>query len=134
MAKKKEKKDGLVSLKDSLETHIIDNLNKRFSKKYGGEFASTLGVETISDVVDYVSFENEILDLIVSNKPNGGAPVGRLIEISGSEGSGKSLIAGHMMANTQKRGGIAVYIDTESSAYKPFLKTIGVDLDTLVYV
>lgn len=48
--------------------------------------------------------------------------------------SGKSLLAAHALANTQKKGGIAVYIETESSVSKEFLRAIGVDLKNLVYV
>lgn len=48
--------------------------------------------------------------------------------------SGKSLLAAHALANTQKKGGIAVYIETESSVSKDFLRAIGVDLKNLVYV
>jgi RecA/RadA recombinase len=44
-----------------------------------------------------------MLDLAISNRPNGGFPVGRIIEITGLEASGKSLLAAHALANTQKK-------------------------------
>jgi recombination protein RecA len=67
------------------------------------------------------------LDFAIANKPNGGVPVGRITELSGKEGSGKSLLAYHVMSNTQKRGGIAVYIDTERAFNEEFMKRMGVD-------
>jgi RecA/RadA recombinase len=47
------------------------------------------------------------------SRPYGGFPVGRITEITGLEASGKSLLAAHTLAETQKKGGLAVYIDTE---------------------
>jgi recombination protein RecA len=75
-----------------------------------------------------------MLDLAISNKPNGGFPVGRITEITGLEASGKSLLAAHTLAETQKKGGLAVYIDTESATSAEFLTAIGVDLKSMLYV
>jgi RecA/RadA recombinase len=47
------------------------------------------------------------LDLAISNRPNGGFPVGRITEITGLEASGKSLLAAHTLAETQKKGGLS---------------------------
>jgi recombination protein RecA len=75
-----------------------------------------------------------MLDLAISNRPNGGLPVGRIIEITGLEASGKSLLAAHALANTQKKGGLAVYIDTENAISREFLSAIGVNLKDMLYV
>ena len=75
-----------------------------------------------------------MLDLAISNRPNGGFPVGRIIEITGLEASGKSLLAAHALANTQKEGGMAVYIDTENAVSREFLDAIGLDLEKMLYV
>jgi len=75
-----------------------------------------------------------MLDLAISNRPNGGFPVGRITEITGLEASGKSLLAAHALANTQKQGGMAVYIDTENAISREFLEAIGLDLQKLLYV
>jgi recombination protein RecA len=75
-----------------------------------------------------------MLDLAISNRPNGGFPVGRITEITGLEASGKSLLAAHTLAETQKRGGLAVYIDTEAATSAEFLEAIGADLKTMLYV
>jgi recombination protein RecA len=75
-----------------------------------------------------------MLDLAVSNRPSGGFPVGRITEITGLEASGKSLLAAHALANTQKAGGMAVYIDTENAVSREFLEAIGIDLERMLYV
>jgi len=75
-----------------------------------------------------------MLDLGISNRPDGGFPVGRITEITGLEASGKSLLAAHTLAETQKKGGLAVYIDTESATSSEFLTAIGADLKTMLYV
>lgn len=62
----------------------------------------------------------------------GGFPRGRIIEIYGSEGSGKSTIALHTLAEAQKRGGKAVYIDAEHALDPSYAATLGVDLTDLV--
>jgi len=72
--------------------------------------------------------------LAISNRPHGGFPVGRITEITGLEASGKSLLAAHTLAETQKKGGLAVYIDTESATSAEFLTAIGVDLKSMLYV
>jgi recombination protein RecA len=54
--------------------------------------------------------------------------------LNGLEGSGKSLIGAHILANTQKQGGIAVYIDTESAVSTEFLEAIGMDASKMLYV
>ena len=75
-----------------------------------------------------------MLDLAISNRPHGGFPVGRITEITGLEASGKSLLAAHTLAETQRKGGLAVYIDTEAATSSEFLTAIGVDLKTMLYV
>ena len=75
-----------------------------------------------------------MLDLAISNRPNGGIPVGRITELTGMEASGKSLLAAHLLANTQKKGGLAVYIDTENAMNEEFIAAIGVDAKNMLYV
>ena len=75
-----------------------------------------------------------MLDLAISNRPHGGFPVGRITEITGLEASGKSLLAAHALAETQKKGGLGVYIDTEAASSAEFLQAIGVDLKSMLYV
>jgi len=74
-----------------------------------------------------------LLDLAISNRPNGGIASGRICELQGMEAAGKSLIGAHILAATQKLGGIAIYIDTESAISEDFLRVIGVDLEKMIY-
>ena len=81
-----------------------------------------------------MSTGSTMLDLAISNKPDGGIAVGRITELNGLESSGKSLLGAHMLAETQKKGGVAVYIDTETAVSTEFLTAIGVDVDNMLYL
>ena len=121
------------SIRDELASTLADNLNKRFKKHQAAYFLSgESGAPT--EVREFVSTGSSMLDLVISNGPNGGFPVGRITEITGLEASGKSLLAAHTLANTQKKGGVAVYIDTENAVSHEFLQAIGVDLQKMLYV
>ena len=63
----------------------------------------------------------------------GGVPKGRIIEIYGPESSGKTTVALHMIAEVQKRGGIAGFIDAEHALDPVYAKNIGVDIDESIY-
>ena len=60
--------------------------------------------------------------------------MGRITEITGLEQSGKSLVSAHLLAETQKLGGVAVLIDTENAVSREFLGAIGVDVSKMLYV
>jgi recombination protein RecA len=75
-----------------------------------------------------------MMDVAISNRPYGGIPVGRITEITGLEQSGKSLLSAHILAETQKQGGVAVLIDTETAVSREFFDAIGVDVSKLLYV
>ncbi len=113
---------------------ILDSINDQFkTSTYKTAFHLT-DPEVISDVTDWVSTGCSVLDLAIANKPNCGIPVGRITEITGLEQSGKSLIAAHILANTQKKGGVAVYIDTEAAVSREYMVAIGMDVSKLLYV
>ena len=69
----------------------------------------------------------------ISNRPNGGFPVGRIVEVTGLEMSGKSLLAAHTLNKHSKERWITVYIDTENG-YQSIFLTLGVDTEKLLYV
>lgn len=118
---------------DELANILSDSLNKKFKDQ--GQVVYTLNdKENPSNIVDWVSTGNAALDLLISNTPNGGVAAGRLTEITGLESSGKSLLAGHIIANTQRKGGLAIYIENETSLFKAFLETLGVDTAKMLYV
>lgn len=109
---------------------IYDTLNKDDKVAYfldGQE-------ETPTDLTGWVSTSSTMLDLAISNRPHAGVPSGRIIEFIGKEGSGKSLIAAHILSNAIKSGGVGVLIDTEAAVNKKFFKAIGLDMNKLIYV
>tara|TARA_Y100000310_G_scaffold54624_1_gene50055 strand:+ start:787 stop:1947 length:1161 start_codon:yes stop_codon:yes gene_type:complete len=129
MAKKKSE------LEDSLAITLAESINKQFKgQNYKTAFFLDGDDDAPTNVHEWISSGCSMLDLAISNKPNGGFPVGRITEITGLEASGKSLLAAHTLAETQKKGGLAVYIDTESATSAEFLTAIGVDLKSMLYV
>lgn len=132
MAKKSVTPDE-ISGRDELATQLADSLNKKFKDFKAAHFLN--GQEdTPTDLTEWVSTGSTLLDLAISNRPNGGFPVGRIVELQGMEASGKSLIMAHVLANTQKKGGLAVYVDTENALSEEFLRAIGVDVNNMLYV
>ena len=122
-----------MSTRDELAGVLADTLNKQFKDMKVAYFLD--GSDTTpTDIKHFVSTGSTMLDLAISNKPNGGIAVGRITEINGLESSGKSLLGAHMLAETQKKGGVAVYIDTETSVSTEFLSSIGVDVQSMLYL
>jgi recombination protein RecA len=85
-------------------------------------------------VSDWISTGSSLLDLAISNRKNGGLPVGRIIELSSQEAAGKSLICAHILAETQKMGGHGVLIDTENAAAPQFWEAVGLNVKNLNYI
>ena len=133
MAKAKAKSKS--ELQDSLAVELADGLNKKF-KNTGYQTAFFLDGDTKapSEVKGWVGSGSSMVDLAISNRKEGGFPIGRISEITGLEASGKSLLAAHALANCQKAGGLAVYIDTENAISREFLEAIGLDLNKMLYV
>ena len=122
-----------MAIRDDLAEILAGDLNKKFK---GSKVAYFLdgSDQTPTDVDDFISTGSDMLDLAISNRPNGGIAVGRITEINGLESSGKSLLGAHLLAETQKKGGVAVYIDTETSVSREFLQAIGVDIGSMLYL
>jgi recombination protein RecA len=132
MAKKQTAAPDEISGRDELATALADSLNKKFKDFKAVHF---LGAEeTPTDLTEWVSTGSTLLDIAISNRPDGGFPVGRIVELQGMEASGKSLIMAHALANTQKKGGLAVYIDTENALSEDFLRAIGVNVNDMLYI
>lgn len=132
MAKKSKSKS---ELEDSLAETLAEAVNTQFKgQNYKTAFFLEGDNDAPTNVNEWISSGHSMLDLAISNRPNGGFPVGRITEITGLEASGKSLLAAHTLAETQKKGGLAVYIDTESATSAEFLTAIGVDLKSMLYV
>jgi len=126
MAKKKAVKE--LDLADIL----AGELNKQSKEQKVAFFLDS--DEAPTNVEGWVSTGCAMLDVAISNRPFGGLPVGRITEITGLEQSGKSLVSAHLLAETQKLGGVAVLIDTETAVSREFLEAIGVDVSKLLYV
>jgi recombination protein RecA len=119
--------------RDELIELLANELNK--ANKDGGKIAYFLDEqENPAEVSDWISTGSSILDLAISNRPHGGLPVGKIVEFNGLEGTGKSLLSAHVVADTQRKGGVAVIIDSENAAAPEFWKSLGVDLSKLLYV
>ena len=115
-----------------LAAELASELNKT---KKDEKVAFFLGDDDApTNVNGWVSTGCAMLDVAISNRPYGGLPVGRITEITGLEQSGKSLVSAHQLAETQRLGGVAVLIDTETAVSRDFLEAIGVDVSKLLYV
>ena len=133
MARKNKEQKSKIAERDELAGVIADSLNKKFKSMKVAYFLDG-AEETPTDLTEWVSTGSSLLDLAISNRPNGGIPVGRITELTGLEASGKSLIGAHLLANTQKQGGLAVYIDTENAMNEEFARAIGIDISKMLYI
>jgi recombination protein RecA len=122
-------------LSDELGSLIATTINKQF-KEQNLKTAYFLEGDTDAPTIvkEWIGSGSTILDLAISNRKDGGFPVGRVCEITGLEQSGKSLLASHVLLNTQKKGGFAVYIDTENALSTEYLTAIGLDLKQMLYI
>ena len=111
---------------------LAESLNKQSKDQKVAFFLDS--DEAPTNVEGWVSTGASLLDVAISNRPYGGLPVGRITEVTGLEQSGKSLLSAHLLAETQKLGGLAVLIDTENAVSAEFLNAIGVDVSKMLYV
>jgi len=122
----KEAKETKDSIKDDKAKALQLTLEK-LDKQYGKGTVMKLGDNSIVDAV-VISTGSLGLDLALGI---GGLPKGRIIEIYGPESSGKTTLAIHAMAQTQKRGGVCAIIDAEHAFDKKYAEALGVDTDNL---
>lgn len=126
------KKSEFAGLADSL----VKTLNKRF-KDTEINIITENNVDSITKITDWIPTGCDVLDMAISNSPVGGYPCGRISVLYGKEQSGKSLLSAHALANTQKKNGLAVYIDTEMAYHEQFFNAVGVqtvDTENWMYV
>ena len=100
----------------------------KLEKSYGKGSVMKLGDAPI-EAIDSISTGSISLDIALGI---GGVPKGRVIEIYGPESSGKTTLATHIIAEAQKKGGIAAFIDAEHAFDKGYAKKLGVDVDNLL--
>jgi len=108
---------------------VLESTLKQIKKAYGegaimwlGEGAQVMQVETVPT-------GSLALDIALGV---GGVPRGRIVEVFGSEASGKTTLALHMIAEVQKRDGVAAFIDAEHALDPTYTRALGVDLDHLL--
>lgn len=106
----------------------LDLTISQIEKQFGKGSIMKLGEASKLDL-DYISTGSLDLDLALGI---GGVPRGRIIEIYGPESSGKTTIALHVIAEAQKTGGIAAFIDAEHALDPNYAKKLGVDIDNLI--
>ena len=119
MADNKEKQDRLKAL---------DAAISQIEKQYGRGSVMKLGESSSELKVETVPTGSLSLDIALGQ---GGLPKGRIVEIYGPESSGKTTLALHCLAEVQKRGGIAGFIDAEHALDPVYAKNIGVNIDEL---
>lgn len=106
----------------------LDGALAQIEKQFGKGSIMKLGDSTANMNVETVPTGALSLDIALGL---GGVPKGRIIEVYGPESSGKTTVALHMVAEVQKRGGIAGFIDAEHALDPVYAKNIGVDIDEL---
>lgn len=119
MAKATEEKTGNTAL---------DAVMSQIRKEFGEMSIIRLGSKEVKEI-PVISTGALSLDMALGV---GGLPRGRIVECYGQESSGKTTLALHVVANAQKAGGIAAFIDAEHALDPTYAKKIGVDLDNLL--
>ncbi len=125
MKKKENTGAGKISIAD---------MRAMINKKSGREVAFDLQEDNPTEVTEWISTGSRWLDSIICRGKLAGVPVGKLTELAGMEGSGKSYMAAQIAANAQKQGISVVYFDSESAIDPDFLVKAGCNIENLLYV
>jgi len=132
---KRDEKKGKSIPKGKLESkqkeELIKELLSHVRKKFGDEALMRLGDTVLPDArgkMDVISTGSIGIDYITGV---GGLPRGRIIEIFGPEGSGKTTLALQVVAEAQKKGGIAAYVDAEHAMDEHYARALGVNTGNL---
>ncbi len=114
---------------NELKEKALDVALGQLEKQFGRGTLVRLGDDNFINLIPAISTGSLSLDLAIGV---GGLPRGRVVEIFGPESSGKTTIALHTVAEAQKKGGIACFIDAEHALDPIFAAKIGVDIDNLL--
>ena len=123
MAGKKE-----VETKDAKKAQALNDAIKQIEKQFGKGSVMKLGDRAAVDVA-VIPTGSLTLDMALGI---GGYPKGRIIEIYGPESSGKTTLTLHAIAEVQKQGGTAAFIDAEHAIDPVYAKNLGVNIDELI--
>ena len=107
----------------------LKNAMKQIEKDYGKGAIMRLGDAAANMNVEVISTGILPLDIALGV---GGIPRGRIIEIYGPESSGKTTVTLHMIAEAQRQGGVAAFIDAEHALDPIYARNLGVDIDNLL--
>lgn len=120
--------------KEKVSTSSADSIFSQLIKQHNevSPLSAVLGNAMESQIKYWIDSGSLLLNMRLANRPDGGWPCGRIVEVFGKESIGKSTLGYVAMANCQKAGGIAIYADIEKTGNPAFMKMLGVDLDTLV--
>ena len=128
MAKKTKKTEEITKKFGDERRKALDDALKNIEKDFGKGAVMRLG-ERAEQKVQVMSSGSLALDIALGA---GGYPKGRIIEIYGPESSGKTTVALHAVAQTQKEGGIAAFIDAEHALDPAYAAALGVNIDELL--
>ena len=128
MAKKQKNLDDITKKFGDERQKALDNALKNIEKDFGKGAVMRLG-ERAEQKVQVMSSGSLALDIALGA---GGYPKGRIIEIYGPESSGKTTVALHAVAQAQKEGGIAAFIDAEHALDPSYAAALGVNIDELL--
>ena len=112
----------------------IASIRGIINKKAGREVAHSLQDNNPTEVSEWIPTGSRWLDAIICKGRPAGIPVGKISEIAGLPGTGKSFLAAQIAGNAQKMGIDVVYFDSESAIDPSFMERAGCDLDRLMYV
>lgn len=115
-------------MKDENKLKALEAALSQIEKQFGKGAVMKLGDSAANMSIETVPTGSLSLDLALGL---GGVPKGRIIEVYGPESSGKTTIALHIVAEVQKQGGIAGFVDAEHALDPVYAKNIGVDVDNL---
>jgi len=107
---------------------VLNRALADIERAFGKGAIMRLGEHISADGIEVISTGSIALDAALGV---GGVPKGRVVEIYGPEASGKTTLALHMVAQAQKKGGLAAYIDAEHALDPEYAKRLGVDIDNL---
>lgn len=119
----------VVESKDSDKQRALDAALSQIDRAYGKGSVMKLGQNELPVEAETISSGSIGLDIALGI---GGLPKGRVIEIYGPESSGKTTLALHAVAEAQKKGGIAAFIDAEHALDPAYAKKLGVDVNELL--
>ncbi len=125
MAKDESRKENIRDEK----TKALESAIAQIEKDFGKEAIMKLGEKVAKTTIEFIPTGVLPLDIALGV---GGIPRGRVVEIFGPEATGKTMLSLNIVANAQKQGGVAAFIDVEHALDPEFAKKLGVDIENLL--